>query len=133
MLNASPRISGRTAICIGSRDDRGRRFFIQLFLNTTRHISPELRINMPSIPQFPADLGDLHHAWHEPSAHRDLPTRLHPMGSRGGGAEFLTFHRDFMVIALDWYNHHVFTEDPFTDPGQKASLVAPWGVVPAEM
>ncbi len=88
---------------------------------------------MPAIPQFPSDLSDLHHAWHEPSAHPGLPTRRHPMGSTGGGTEFLAFHRDFMAIALDWYNHHAFSEDPFNDPAQKASLVAPWGVVPAEM
>jgi hypothetical protein len=88
---------------------------------------------MPAIPQFPSDLADLHHAWHQPAAHPDLPTRLHPMGSQGGGNEFLTFHRDFMVMALDWYNHHVFTEDIFDDPGHKASLVAPWGAVPVEM
>jgi hypothetical protein len=55
------------------------------------------------------------------------------MGSQGGGAEFLTFHRDFMVLAFDWYHHHVFSEDPFNDPARKASLVAPWSVVPAEM
>jgi hypothetical protein len=85
------------------------------------------------IPNFPSDLEHLHHAWHQPQAHPLLPTRVHAMGSQGGGAEFLTFHRDFMWVVLDWYNNHAFKEDHFNVPAEKASLVAPWAVIPPEM
>ena len=85
------------------------------------------------IPDFPSDLGHLHHAWHMPWEHPELPTRLHPMGSPGGGREFLAFHRDFMTVVLDWYRNHQFTEDPFNDPTEKMSLVTPWSLVPIEM
>jgi hypothetical protein len=89
---------------------------------------------MPAIPNFPQDLLHLHHKWHRPFDHPELPpSRLHPRGSKGSGDEFLTFHRDFMGQVLAWYNTTQFTIDPFDKPAQKASLVAPWNTVPAEL
>jgi hypothetical protein len=55
------------------------------------------------------------------------------MGSQGGGTEFLVFHRNFVAQVLAWYTTTTFTTAPFDIPAQKASLVAPWSAVPAEM
>jgi hypothetical protein len=89
---------------------------------------------MPEIPNFPQDLLHQHHKWHMPSEHPELlPTRLHPRGSTGSGTEFLTFHRDFLGQVMAWYNSTNFTIDPFDNPAQKASLVAPWITVPPEL
>jgi hypothetical protein len=89
---------------------------------------------MPTIPEFPQDLLDQHHHWHNPAAHPGAgPGRTHAAGTPGGGLEFLTFHRNFQAQALGWYNAHPFTQTPFTDPAQKAQLVAPWTTVPPEL
>jgi hypothetical protein len=89
---------------------------------------------MPEIPNFPQDLLHQHHKWHMPADHPELPPiRQHPVGSRGSGIEFLTFHREFMGQVLAWYNTTTFTIDPFDELSQKASLVAPWTTVPTEL
>lgn len=88
---------------------------------------------MPHIPNFPQDLLDQHHQWHQPGSHGQVPLRLHLMGTPGGGTEFLVFHRSFVAQVLAWYNTTTFTTDPFDKPSQKASLVAPWRAVPVEM
>ena len=89
---------------------------------------------MSQIPNFPQDLLDQHHKWHEPLSHPELPpSRLHKAGERDSGTEFLTFHRDFMAQVMAWYNTTAFTTDPFDQPAAKASLVAPWTVVPPEI
>ncbi|RYZ07805.1 MAG: hypothetical protein EOO73_10770 [Myxococcales bacterium] len=85
------------------------------------------------IPNFPADLLNQHHQWHQPGAHGPIPLRLHPMGSKGGGIEFLLFHRDFIAQAMSWYNVTQFEESPFANAAKKAALVAPWTSVPPEM
>jgi hypothetical protein len=86
------------------------------------------------IPHFPQDLLDQHHQWHDSTAHPNLGVlRLHPMGTKGGGTEFLVFHRNFVAQVLAWYNTTTFVTDPFDKPSQKASLVAPWTAVPGEM
>jgi hypothetical protein len=90
--------------------------------------------SVPRIPNFPQDLLDQHHQWHEPTAHPNLGVvRLHPMGSKGGGTEFLMFHRNFVAQVLAWYNTTTFVTDPFDKPSQKSSLVSPWTAVPGEM
>jgi len=89
---------------------------------------------MPTIPNFPADLSDQHHHWHNPAAHPGAgPGRVHAAGTPGGGMEFLTFHRNFTAQALGWYNTTSFTQAPFDDPAAKAELVAPWLAVPPEL
>lgn len=90
---------------------------------------------MPTIPNFPQDLTDQHHYWHDPTAHPEFagPGRVHLAGTRGGGVEFLRFHRDFMAQVLSWYNATDFDEVPFNDPIQKADLVSPWTAVPGEL
>jgi hypothetical protein len=89
---------------------------------------------MAIIPNFPPDLLDQHHKWHEPNQHPLLaPLRKHLMGSAGGGTEFLVFHRNFSAQALAWYNTTTFTTDPFDKASKKASLVAPWTAIPADM
>jgi hypothetical protein len=89
---------------------------------------------MAIIPNFPQDLLDQHHKWHEPLEHPRLaPLRKNLMGSPGGGTEFLVFHRNFSAQALAWFNTTNFTTDPFDKPSKKASLVAPWTAIPAEM
>ncbi|MFD4660636.1 hypothetical protein ACFWP2_34060 [Kitasatospora sp. NPDC058444] len=89
---------------------------------------------MPEIPDFPEELADQHHHWHDPSAHPGAgPGRTHPAGTPGGGLEFLTFHRNFVAQFHAWYDPHTFTTAPFDDPVQKVQLVAPWHSVPTEL
>src|SRR5437868_7480808 len=89
---------------------------------------------VPHIPNFPQDLLDQHHQWHDPTSHPNLGVlRLHAMGTKGGGTEFLLFHRNFVAQVLAWYNTTTFVADPFDKPSQKTSLVAPWTAVPGEM
>ncbi|WP_144495904.1 hypothetical protein [Bacillus thuringiensis] len=77
------------------------------------------------IPNFPEDLADLHHAWHDPCAHPGLPTRIHPMGTDLGGLEFLVFHRDFINKVHIWYD---------SQPGADPNLLAPtWTKIPPEL
>lgn len=74
---------------------------------------------MVLIPNFPQDLLDQHHHWHSPADHPGAgPGRLHPMGSTGGGTEFLVFHRDFSAQVLAWYFTSNFTGAPFNDAVQ---------------
>ncbi len=79
---------------------------------------------MPTIPNFPDALTDKHHAWHNPTAHPGLPTRVHLLPSPGSGLEFFTFHRDFMAEFHSWYDGQ-----PFADP----PAVAPWTAIPPEL
>lgn len=89
---------------------------------------------MPTIPNFPQDLLDQHHHWHNPSAHPGAgPGRTNAAGTTGGGLEFLTFHRNYVAQVMSWYNSTTFTQPPFDDPPTKASLVAPWTSVPAQL
>ena len=89
---------------------------------------------MPTIPNFPQALLDQHHHWHTGSAHPEIgPGRVNPMGSSGGGLEFLTFHRNFLAQFFSWYNAATFTSAPFNDPAQKASLPAAWTAVPGAL
>ncbi|UJP04700.1 MAG: PPC domain-containing protein [Nitrosomonas sp.] len=77
---------------------------------------------MALIPNFPKDLLDIHHHWHDPSAHPGSPGgRNNPFGTPGAGLEFLQFHHDFMVQFHAWYD-----TQPFADQ----SLVLPWATVP---
>jgi hypothetical protein len=76
------------------------------------------------IPNFPEGLLHLHHAWHRPWDHPELPGRLVPYPNPGSGAEFLIFHRDFMRKFHVWYD-----SQPFAD----STAVAPWTAIPAEM
>jgi hypothetical protein len=89
---------------------------------------------MPTIPDFPQDLLDIHHHWHVPSEHPGAgPGRQHAMGTPGGGLEFLTFHRNYMGMFHSWYDTHAFAAAPFSDPAQKVALVEPWSSVPAAL
>jgi hypothetical protein len=78
---------------------------------------------MPDIPNFPQNLLDLHHAWHQPGAH-GMGGRAIPPGQPGSGLEFLTFHRDFMAQFHSWYD-----SQPFADP----AAVAGWTAIPPEL
>jgi hypothetical protein len=86
---------------------------------------------MTIIPGFPQALLDLHHHWHEPSAHSGVgPGRVHAIGTPGGGLEFLTFHHDFMQQVFAWIN------DPgLGGPGRfsPALDISAWTAVPAEL
>lgn len=89
---------------------------------------------VPTIPDFPQDLLDQHHHWHNAAMHPGAgPGRTHPAGTPGGGLEFLTFHRNYVAQVMSWYNTTTFTQAPFDDPAQKAALVAPWTSVPPEL
>ncbi len=80
---------------------------------------------MALIQNFPDELLDLHHHWHQPSEHPGSgPGRVHPLGTPGAGLEFLQFHRDFMVSFHKWYD-----TQPFADQ----VAVAPWHKVPDEL
>lgn len=89
---------------------------------------------MPTIPNFPQSLMDIHHHWHQPSEHTGAgPGRVHAMGSPGGGLEFLTFHRNFVGMFHSWYDTATFTSAPFNNAAQKVALVAPWSSVPTAL
>ena len=80
---------------------------------------------MSLIPNFPDELLDMHHHWHQPSSHPGSgPGRVHAAGTPGGGLEFLQFHRDFVAAFHSWYD-----SQPFADQ----MAVAPWNEVPAEL
>ncbi len=82
------------------------------------------------IPNFPGYLTDLHHEWHYlpvpggVDPHPNLPKRIHPMGTPGGGLEFLRFHHSFMVQAFAWFATQTF--NPQLD-------VTPWTSIPDEL
>lgn len=89
---------------------------------------------MPTIPDFPTELLDQHHAWHSPGAHGSTSGgRVNPEGTPGAGREFLVFHRNYMAQFRAWYDTHPFSSPPFSDPVQRAALVAPWTEVPSEL
>jgi len=89
---------------------------------------------VPTIPDFPQALLDEHHHWHRAIEHPEVgPGRVYPMGTAGGGLEFLTFHRNFLAQFFAWYNATSFTAAPFDNPAQKASLPASWTAVPNEL
>ncbi|WP_242281182.1 hypothetical protein [Bacillus cereus group sp. BfR-BA-01347] len=79
---------------------------------------------MPIIPNFPENLDHEHHAWHEPSAHPNFPTRRILPPNPGAGLEFLQFHRDFIGKFHQWYD-----SQPFADQ----NAVAPWTSIPPEL
>ena len=77
------------------------------------------------IPGFPAYLSDMHHEWHQPGSHPGAgPDRVHPIGTPGGGLEFLTFHHSFMQQAFAWFATQTF--NPPLD-------MTPWTAIPAEL
>lgn len=91
---------------------------------------------MALIPNFPQNLLDIHHHWHDPSVHMGSPGRMHPFGTTGAGLEFLQFHRDYMAQFHAWYDNQPFGTAPFdTAPFNTApsaiSAVAGWTAVPA--
>lgn len=78
---------------------------------------------MSLIPNFPQNLLDVHHHWHDPSAHAGSPGgRVHAFGTPGGGLEFLQFHHDFVAQFHAWYDGQ-----PFADQ----NAVAAWIALPA--
>jgi Bacterial pre-peptidase C-terminal domain len=80
---------------------------------------------MSLIPNFPQNLLDVHHHWHDPNAHPGTPGgRVNGFGTPGGGLEFLQFHRDFVAQFHIWYD-----TQPFADP----VAVAPWTSIPAAL
>jgi hypothetical protein len=93
---------------------------------------------MAIIPNFPQELADLHHNWHEPGSHPGLPSRVHPYGTPGGGVEFLQFHHDIMAQFRTWYAVQPFGTAPFDfAPFQNAAsanaAVAAWTAIPASL
>src|SRR5215217_173575 len=77
---------------------------------------------MPQIPNFPQNLTDEHHAWHQPGVHPGLPTRIIPQGQAGSGLEFLSFHRTFIAKFHAWYD---------AQPNADQAAVAPWNAIPS--
>src|SRR5262245_23160534 len=80
---------------------------------------------MSLIPDFPQNLLDLHHNWHQPGAHPGGgPGRVIPAGAPGSGLEFLTFHRNFVAQFHAWYD---------TQPSADQAAVAAWTAIPAAL
>jgi hypothetical protein len=94
---------------------------------------------MAVIPNFPQNLLNLHHNWHEVGAHPGSPgARVHPFGTTGGGTEFLQFHHDFLVQFHAWYDHLPFgtapyNRAPFSTVASAQSAVAGWSSIPAAL
>jgi hypothetical protein len=94
---------------------------------------------MAVIPNFPQNLLDMHHHWHDPTAHPGSPGgRVHPFGTTGGGLEFLQFHHDYMAQFHAWYDTQPFGTAPFNTPpfqtGASAqAAVVGWTSVPAAL
>jgi hypothetical protein len=94
---------------------------------------------MAIIPNFPQNLLDMHHHWHDPSAHPGAPGgRQHPFGTTGAGLEFLQFHRDFVTQFHAWYDVQPFGTAPFNvapflTQADAQAAVAPWTSIPAEI
>lgn len=94
---------------------------------------------MAQIPNFPQNVLDMHHHWHDSSAHPGAPGgRVHPFGTAGGGLEFLQFHRDFVAQFHTWYDAQPFgtapyNVAPFQTAASAATAVAPWTSVPAAL
>ena len=80
---------------------------------------------MSVIPNYPRDLLDEHHKWHDPYAHPGTPGgRPFPAGTPGAGLNFLQFHRDFERRFHLWYDNQ-----PFADQ----TAVEPWAAIPAAL
>jgi hypothetical protein len=80
---------------------------------------------MALIPNFPQNLLDMHHHWHDPSQHPGSPGgRVNPFGTPGAGLEFLQFHREFVRLVHLWYD-----SQPFADQ----ALVTPWTAIPTAL
>ena len=78
---------------------------------------------MSVIPNYPRDLLDEHHKWHDPSAHPGTTGgRQFPAETPGAGIEFLQFHWDYVRRFHLWYDNQ-----PFADQ----SAVEPWAAIPA--
>lgn len=94
---------------------------------------------MALIPNFPQNLNDMHHHWHEPSQHPGAPGgRVHPFGTTGAGREFLQFHHDYMLQFRAWYDAQPFGTAPFNVAPFKTAVsamaaVAGWTSVPAAL
>jgi hypothetical protein len=93
---------------------------------------------MAIIPNFPQNLLDLHHNWHQPGAHPGPGARVHPFGTAGGGTEFLQFHHDFIVQFHAWYDSLPFgtapyNTSPFSTAASAQHAVAGWTVIPPEL
>ena len=91
---------------------------------------------MAVIPNFPQNLLDLHHNWHQAGSHSGPGARVHPFGTAGGGLEFLQFHRDFMAQVMAWYNALAFgtapyNVAPFQTLASAQAAVAGWTSIPA--
>src|SRR5262245_40825966 len=80
---------------------------------------------MSLIPDFPQNLLDLHHTWHQPGAHPGGgPGRVIPAGAPGSGLEFLAFHRNFVAQFHAWYD---------AQPSADQAAVAAWTAIPAAL
>lgn len=80
---------------------------------------------MAVIPNFPQNLRDIHHNWHQPGAHPGAGQgRTVPQGFPGSGIEFLTFHRNFIAMFHAWYDNQ---------PNADQVAVAPWLAIPNEL
>jgi hypothetical protein len=79
---------------------------------------------MSEIANFPQNLLDMHHAWHDGGAHPPFPGRAIPAGQPGSGLEFLQFHRDYVNQFHAWYD---------TQPSANQAAVAPWTAIPPEV
>ena len=93
---------------------------------------------MAVIPNFPQNLLDLHHNWHQPGSHPGPGARVHPFGTAGGGLEFLQFHRDYMAQVMAWYNALPFgtapyNVAPFQTLASAQAAVAGWTSIPAAL
>ncbi len=87
-------------------------------------LSPEKEGRVSVIPNFPQNLIDMHHAWHQAGAHPGFPGRAIPPGQPGSGLEFFQFHRDFVNQFHAWYD---------SQPGADQIAVAPWTALPPQV
>jgi hypothetical protein len=93
---------------------------------------------MALIPNFPQNLLDLHHNWHQTGSHPGPGARVHPFGTTGGGLEFLQFHRDYVAQVLAWYNALPFgtapyNVAPFQTLASAQAAAASWTSIPAAL
>lgn len=79
---------------------------------------------MSEIPNFPQNLLDMHHAWHQTGSHPPFPGRAIPAGQPGSGLEFFQFHRDYVAQFHAWYD---------SQPGADQNAVAPWTALPPQV
>ena len=93
---------------------------------------------MALIPNFPQNVLDMHHHWHDASQHPGPGGRVHPFGTTGAGLEFLQFHRDFVAQFHTWFDTQpfgtgAFNTAPFLTAASASAAVAPWSSVPAAL